>query len=161
MKDVAKNIKGIWDNNRIVCLFILVLLTFVVVFLSMVLPMYAKNGDKYGDRLAGITDVKIDADINDDVKELLQKNENVAKVKTVQKGKIYNILIYLNDNVDVNTVVDSAESIVDVFTKDKLNYYDIQIFITSKIESEEGKIEKTIVGYRNSQKESFSWTNNR
>ena len=162
MKSMTNSIKKAWNNNRIVCLFIMVLLTIIIVFLSMILPMYAKSGDKYGDRLVGIEDVKIDEDINDDVKNLLEENESVSSVKIAQKGKIYNVLIYLNDNTDVNTMVDPAQNIVDVFTTDQLNYYDIQIFITSKMDSEEeGGVEKTIVGYRSSQKESFSWTNNR
>ncbi len=157
-----KKIKKIWNDNRIPCLFCLVLITVVVVFLSMILPMYAKNGDKYGNRLVGIEDVKIDKDTEKDIQDMFTSNENVSDVIAFTKGKILNVLINLNDNVDVNTLVDPSASVVDALTSDQLKFYDIQIFITSKISNEdEGDIEKTIVGYKNSEADSFSWTNNR
>lgn len=157
-----KKIINIWNNNRILCLFILVSLTIITVFLSMILPMYSKSGDKYGNRLVGIEDVKIDSDIKKDIEKLYESNENIEKIKTTLKGKIYNVLITLKDNTDVNLVVTDLEKVIDVFTAEQLNYYDIQIFISSKIDSEEEENKtKTIVGYRNSQKEGFSWTNNR
>ena len=162
MKKIIKKIKNAWNNNRIVFLFTVVLITFVVVFSSMLISMYAGSGDKYGSRLAGIEDVKLDKNIGKDIEEKLKENEIVDDVKTDLKGKTYNILIYLVDNSDVNTIVEDAENIIDIFTKDELNFYDIQVFITSTIDTEEGdKTDKTIVGYRNSYKEEFSWTNNR
>lgn len=162
MKKIIKKIKNAWNNNRIVFLFTVVLITFVVVFSSMLISMYAGSGDKYGSRLAGIEDVKLDKNIGKDIEEKLKENEIVDDVETDLKGKTYNILIYLVDNSDVNTIVEDAENIIDIFTKDELNFYDIQVFITSTIDTEEGdKTDKTIVGYRNSYKEEFSWTNNR
>ncbi len=162
MKKIIKKIKNAWNNNRIVFLFTVVLITFVVVFSSMLISMYAGSGDKYGNRLAGIEDVKLDKNIGKDIEEKLKENEIVDDVETDLKGKTYNILIYLVDNSDVNTIVEDAENIIDIFTKDELNFYDIQVFITSTIDTEEGdKTDKTIVGYRNSYKEEFSWTNNR
>ena len=162
MKKIIKKIKNAWNNNRIVFLFTVVLITFVVVFSSMLISMYAGSGDKYGSRLAGIEDVKLDKNIGKDIEEKLKENEIVDDVETDLKGKTYYILIYLVDNSDVNTIVEDAENIIDIFTKDELNFYDIQVFITSTIDTEEGdKTDKTIVGYRNSYKEEFSWTNNR
>lgn len=157
-----KKIKRFWKNNIIVCLFILVLLTFCIVFLSMILPMYTKSGNKYGKRLVGIENVKLDDKISSNIKSKLKENENIDKVTIKLKGKIYNIIINLKDNVDVNSVVDMAEESINELDEDELNYYDIQIFITSKLENEEGEqIGKTVVGYKNSNRENFSWTNNR
>ena len=48
MKKIIKKIKNAWNNNRIVFLFTVVLITFVVVFSSMLISMYAGSGDKYG-----------------------------------------------------------------------------------------------------------------
>ena len=130
----------------------------------LIVPMYAAGGDKYGNRLAGIEDVKLDDDLNDEVENKFKQNESVENVDIILKGKLYNVLITLKDNTDVNSLVEDAQSIQECFSKDELNYYDIQIFISSKMNSEQSDNDttiKTIVCYRNSSREDFSWTNNR
>ena len=124
----------------------------------MILPLYSsKSGSEYGTRLDGIEEVAINKNVSSEIKSLYNDTGKVEKVKTDLKGKIYNILVYVNDGVDLNEFVDFSNEVLTKFDEKQLKYYDLQFFIIST--SEENK--KTIVGYKNKDSESISWTNNR
>lgn len=150
--------KKFLKNNKIVLLFVFVILVMTITLAVMILPLYSsRSGDEYGKRLAGIKNVPIGKQVSNDIKSLYKDTGRVQKVKTDLKGKIYNILVYVNDGVDLNEFIDLSNNAITKFSEDHLKYYDIQIFIIST--SEENK--KTIVGYKNKDSMYISWTNNR
>lgn len=150
--------KKLWKNNKIALLFAFVIIVMIVILAIMILPLYSsRSGSEYGTRLEGIEDVTINKSVSSDIKSLYNDTGKVNKVKTDLKGKIYNILVYVNDGVDLNEFVDFSNQALAKFDEEQLKYYDIQFFIISTSEENE----KTIVGYKNKDSETISWTNNR
>ncbi|MBE6153002.1 MAG: hypothetical protein E7166_02070 [Firmicutes bacterium] len=150
--------KKLWKNNKITILFITVIIVMISVLAALVFPLYSsRGGSVYGKRLDGIKDVKIENSLSNNIKDAYKNTEKVKKVTTDLKGKIYNILVYVNDGVDLNEFVDFSNGILSNFEEEQLKFYDIQFFLIS--DSDENK--KTIIGYKNKDSESISWTNNR
>jgi len=150
--------KKLWANNKIAILFIIVIIVMIVILALMIFPLYSsKSGSVYGKRLEGIEKVKIEKSVSNNIKKTYEETEKIEKITTDLKGKIYNILVYVKDGVDLNEFIDFSPSILSNFDEEQLKFYDIQFFLISN--SEENK--KTIVGYKNKDSESISWTNNR
>lgn len=152
------NIKKIWKENKIVVLFVGVILLIILVFFLMIFPLYStRSGSDYGNRLDGIEDVAINDSVNDDVESYFENTDKVKKVTTNLKGKLYNITITVKDGVDINEVIDLSPEFLSNFDDEQLKYYDFQIFITATI----GEETKTVVGYKSKNSENLIWTNNK
>lgn len=150
--------RKLWKNNKIAILFMTVIIVMIVILALLIFPLYSsRSGSVYGKRLEGIKNVKIEKDVSNNIKKFYKDTEKIEKVTTDLKGKIYNILVYVNDGVDLNEFVDHSKNVLSNFSEEQLSYYDIQIFLISN--SKENK--KTIIGYKNKDSESISWTNNR
>jgi len=150
--------KKFWKNNKIAILFMSVIIIMIIILALLIFPLYSsRSGSVYGNRLDGIKDVAIAKGVSSNIKKSYEDTGKVEKVTTSLKGKIYNILVYVNDGVDLNEFIDFSSEILSNFAEEQLKYYDIQFFLIS---SSEGN-EKTIVGYKNKDSESISWTNNR
>ena len=150
--------KSLWKNNKIAILFCFVIIVMVTVLAILILPLYSsRSGSVYGNRLDGIKKVAIKDSTDNEIEKIYLGTEKVKKVKTDLKGKIYNILVYVNDGVDLNEFMNISNDVLTKFEEKQLKYYDIQFFIISN--SEENK--KTIVGYKNKDSEYISWTNNK
>ena len=150
--------KKLWKNNKIAILFGSVIILMIVIFSLMVFPLYSsRTGSVYGNRLSGIKKVQIKAKTTDEIKDIFKNNDNVKNVKTVLKGKIYNIVVTTNNDVNPSDLENVCNEALGKFNEEQLKYYDIQFFISSKIEEES----KVIVGYKNKDSENISWTNNK
>ena len=150
--------RKLWKNNKITILFITVIIVMIVILALLIFPLYSsRSGSVYGKRLEGIKDVKIEKSISNNIKKAYEDTEKVEKVTTDLKGKIYNILVYVNDGVDLNEFVDFSSGVLSNFDAEQLGYYDIQFFLISSTEGNE----KTVIGYKNKDSETISWTNNR
>lgn len=125
----------------------------------------------YGNRLKGIKDVPFNSNSQKKVSTALSSNEKVDSVNIKIKGKIINIKFNVSDDVSVDDAKNIAnESLNNISGKVK-KFYDIQVFITKKtekgttqeVQTTEGntKVETVkdfpIIGYKNSNKEGFTW----
>lgn len=150
--------KKLWKNNKITILFVGVIILILVIFSLMVFPLYSsRSGSKYGNRLDGIKKVEIKDKLNNKIKDIFENNDKVKEINTVLKGKIYNVLITLNDGVNPSDLTGVCNEALGMFDENQIKYYDIQFFITSKLDEKT----KVIVGYKNKDSENISWTNNK
>jgi len=149
--------KKFWKNNKIAILFAGVIILMIVIFSLMVFPLYSsRSGSKYGNRLDGIKEVEIKNKTKKEIEEIFKNNDNVKKITISLKGKIYNIVVTLNDGVNPSDFTDTCNEALGKFDEDQIKYYDIQFFVTSKLEET-----KSIIGYKNKNSEYISWTNNK
>lgn len=153
-----KKLRKIWKNNKITVLFSIVIILILVIGFLMIYPLYSsKSGSDYGNRLDGIEKVAIKNDITKNIKAYFNQDEQVEKININLKGKLYNIVIILKDEILVNEFADKIPEIFTNFDEEQLLFYDFQIFITGKL----GEEEKTIIGYKNKKSESIIWSNNK
>jgi len=153
-----KKLKKMWKNNKIAILFTIVVILILVIGFLMIYPLYStKSGSDYGNRLDGIKEVAIKNSVNDDIESYFMEDERVEKVNINLKGKLYNIVLTLKNEIELSEIADKTSEIFINFSEEQLNFYDFQIFITGKI----GEEEKTIIGYKNKKSESIVWSNNK
>lgn len=138
------------------------IIALVVFIIVLVLLIQVKNiffSDEkeaiYGTRLEGIEKVKISNDQEEKVKSSL--DESVSSTTVRQAGRIVNIILTVNSDVSVDTAKTYASKAIEPFTDAQKKYYDFQVFIKKKNDSDEFPI----IGYKQHNKESFSWTKDR
>lgn len=149
--------KKLWKNNKIAVLFTVVVIVIIVAIALIVFPLYStRSGDEYGNRLEGIEEVKISDDTTSAIKEIFTNTSKVQKTNIYLKGKIYNIFVYVNDDVNVSDLTAQCDEALTKLDEEQLKYYDVQFFIKNS-----GENAKTIVGYKSKSSNSISWTHNK
>ncbi len=149
--------KKLWKNNKIAVLFTIVILVIIITVLLIVFPLYStRSGSTYGNRLDGIEDVAISSNTDSKIEEIFTNTSKIDKIDIFLKGKIYNIFVYVKDEVNVNDLIPQCDEALKVLDEEQIKYYDIQFFIKNS-----GENAKTIVGYKNKSSKGISWTNNK
>lgn len=160
MKKINKTeIKKMARHNRYttitVCVFLVLL---VILFLGYKLLFPNTGTPVYGDRLDGIEDVQISKDELKDLASKVKENENVKKASASLSGKMVNVLITVKKGTSVDTAKGLTDIVIKYFDKDYTAYYDFQVFITNENEDEKGY---PIIGYKNNDSKSFSYSSSK
>lgn len=125
----------------------------VFLFIKMLIfPTLGKN--RYGNRLDGIEQVRINDDSMTKMEQELTGSNGVETVKTDVKGRIVNIMMAVKAETKVEDAKKVADKTLEYFTTDQKEYYDIQVFLTSSDQN------YPYIGYKHKTSKSFMWTNN-
>lgn len=149
--------KTLKNNIVLLVLGLIVIVSLAVMVIGVFKYFYSSDGDKYGDRLNGIEEHKLNETLESDIKDLYESG--VESVKTDVKGKIVYVIMDVSDGVSKTEAQNYAVEALDVFTEDEKSYYDIQFMITCKNISEESS-SFPMEGYKNSSNTQIVWTNN-
>lgn len=135
----------------------IVVFVIVLIVLIQIKNIFFSNEEEaiYGTRLEGIEKVKISNDKEEQVKSSL--DETVSNATVRQAGRIINIILTVNNDVSVDTAKTYANQAIESFTDEQKKYYDFQVFIKKENDSNEFPI----IGYKQHNKETFSWTKDR
>jgi hypothetical protein len=116
------------------------------------------SGNKYGNRLNGISKVELgDQYLNDTMKKI-KENEIVNKVNSNITGRIIKYIITVNNGTDLNKAKELTKVVVESLEEDELEFYDVQVYLLEENANEESKYPK--IGYKHKTSESFVWSNN-
>lgn len=128
-----------------------------LVILVQIKNMFFPNERKaiYGNRLDGISEVKITDDKKNQVQDSL--DESVQNTSVRVTGRTVNIILTVINDVSVETAKGYAEKCLEPFSEQQKEYYDFQVFIKKEIETGEFPI----IGYKQHTKDSFTWTKDR
>lgn len=135
---------------------IILLLAFVLILILVIILVGFLNGmssNKYGNRLDGIENVKIEKEVYDGVKEEVMATDAVTEVTTRLQGKIVYTTIVLKDDVSVDRAKEIANNTLDNYSEEELNYYDFSYFL--KWDKEEGMV--VITGNKHNSMGSITW----
>jgi len=152
---MMKILKWIKKNTGlfIVLLLTLVLLIFIlVIFVKM---LTGGSSDKYGNRLEGISDVKISSETYDSVKEEVMDTEYVEEVSVRLQGRIVYTTIVLKSDTTVKQAKKVASNTLNNYSDEELGFYDFSYFL--KWEGEES--DKVITGNKHHDLDSITWVN--
>lgn len=147
IKDWIKNNKGF----AIISLLALVLIIILVVILVEFLVGGSSN--KYGNRLDGIEEVKINKDVYDGVKEELLATELASDASVRLQGRIVYTTIILKSDTSVDKAKEIASNTLDNYAEEALKYYDFSYFL--KWENEEGNV--VITGNKHNNLDAITW----
>lgn len=146
--------KFLKKNKKIVIGVAIAVAILLVVFLVKILIFPTFGKDRYGNRLDGIEQVRINQDSMTKMEQELSTSSSVENVNTDVKGRIVNIMIEVKAGTKVEDAKKLANQTLEHFTGDQKEYYDIQVFLTSSDEN------YPYIGYKHKTSKEFKWTNN-
>lgn len=150
MKKVLKWIKKNMGLFIVLLLTIVLLAIILVIFLKM---LVSSSSNKYGNRLEGINEVKIEKDKYDGVETEIIDSGLAEEAKVRLQGKIVYTTIVLKSDTGVDAAKELAVNTLDNYTEDELGFYDFSYFL--KWEGEES--DTVISGNKHHDLETITW----
>lgn len=152
MKKFLKKLKKFIIKNKMLSILLgilILILIFGLVFIKMfIFPSYGVS--KYGNRLEGIENVKLDDSRFNDIKNGFEAKSGFTIDKFRLSGRIVNIYITAGD-IKKDDVKSEALRLVSSFSEDEIKFYDFQVFVTGESE------DYPIIGYKNKNSEGLHW----
>lgn len=143
-------------KHKVVLIVVAIALVLLILMFFGIKNAFFSNASKgkYGNRLDGIENYKIeDSNIND-IKTMLTETGIVNKVTYDLEGRIINFIIEVQDEVDLVTSRSLADKIAEKFSDEIKSFYDIQVFLTCV--NKESELYPTI-GYKHKTSGGFKW----
>lgn len=144
-------------KHKLVIIFSTIFLVLLVLaafgLFKLLYPNYSK--DKYGDRLKGIEEYKLDNDTLNSIKNGLNETGNVLDVQYHISGKIINFIITVDPNLQLDIAKSLGNKILELLDDKYETFYDVQVFLNANSESEI----YPAIGYKHKDAISFTWNN--
>lgn len=153
--------KKFYKENRVFVILMGVALVCIAIIIA-IFSIYILNStteDKYGNRLDGISDVKITDEKKTEMEEALLEMAKVQDASVKIHGKIVNFIIDFENGATLEEIQNVAINSLQFFEEDYLNYYDLQ-FLMTKSDLEESTVNYPILGYRKAGATTITWSNN-
>ena len=153
-----KKIGSFYKNNRVYSILMIISTICIVSILVGVILYFVgqTNKDKYGNRLDGIENVKIQESKKNEIEKKISENELVKETNINIKGKLIYITITLNTGKHSDSEA-IAQSSLELFTEEEKSFYDIQYII--KNEDKEIKENFPVMGFIKAGNSVIKWTN--
>ena len=114
--------------------------------------LFVLGSDPYGNRLKGISKVKISSKEQSSVASFLKEKEEVVDASVHLKGKIIYIHIKMKEGVNLNRAKEIANESLGKFEDDEKSFYDFGYFLS---EDKEGGY--VVTGTKNSNSDVIVW----
>lgn len=114
-----------------------------------------QDGVLYGDRLDGIEDVPIGEDVKKGITDLLKATPGVKKASTNVHGKIFNIVIFVDETITVDQVKEISNAALAKCSVAQTGFYDISFLVDYETETEATNF--PIIGYKNKNSNVIVW----
>ena len=142
---------------------------FIILGLGLSYILKSSDTNVYGNRLDGISDVKITKKMKTNMEASVKEFEKVSDVTVNVHGKIVYFDITFTDEASIDDAKNTSIKCLELFEEEYLNYYDIQFLIVndrylaeknSKDESTESDNIFPIMGYRKAGATTIAWSHN-
>lgn len=140
------------------------LIIVLVIFIGLVFgcfiaynSIFVNNQSKYGSRLDGINEVKIDDKKKKEIKENIESLQITKSVSIRLSGKTINVMITVNDDIELDKAKETAGKILEKLSDEEKKFYDVQIFVSK--DTDDAKY--PILGYKHHSKDYVNWTKDR
>ena len=155
MKKLVKTRNFFKSHLTSLILFVILLMMVLVVIVVVSVLVPTTRISQYGNRLEGISEVKLSSDYITTKTNELKTNASISSLKIRLTGKTINIEVKLADKVTVAVGKDIANAAISKFSEKEIAYYDFQVFLTTY-----GEGSTTVIGYKTPNVKILSWTNN-
>lgn len=140
------------------------LIIVLVIFIGLVFgcfiaynTIFVNNQSKYGSRLDGIDEVKIDDNKKKEIKENIESLQITKSISIRLSGKTINVMITVNDDIELDKAKETAGKILEKLSDEEKKFYDVQIFVSK--DTDDAKY--PILGYKHHSKDYVNWTKDR
>ncbi|MCI8498039.1 MAG: hypothetical protein HFG33_01370 [Bacilli bacterium] len=153
--------KKFYKENRIFVILMGIALVCIAIIIAMMAGYVVRSskGDKYGNRLDGISDVEIKSEDVTKMEESILEKPKVQDVTINIHGKIINFNIDFENDATLEEVKNVSIGCMELFEENYLNFYALQFLIT-KSSLEESSSNFPIIGYRNAGAATITWSHN-
>ncbi len=153
--------KKFYKENRVFVILMGIALVCIAIILALLAGYVVKSStnDKYGNRLNGIEDVRVDEGKIGEMESKILEMPKVSDVKIDVRGKIIYYNIDFQNEATIEEVKNAAINCLEFFSEDYLNFYALQFLIT-KSNLEESDAKFPMIGYRSAGAATISWSNN-
>lgn len=149
IKELISKHKGL---SVVVILSLVLFIIMLILFISM---FFGGSSSKYGNRLDGIKEVKIDNNRLDGLNAKIEEYEEVEKCSSRIQGKIVYININFAESSKLDKAKEIAESALEEFSEDEISYYDFSFFLVQESEEEDGGF--VVTGNKHPNKDNIGW----
>ncbi len=111
----------------------------------------------YGNRLDGIEEVELTDAKQDKIIASLTEKVEVEDTTIRLSGRIIEIISTVTNETTLDQAKALTTTIIENLTEEEVAFYDIQLFVQKTDES----TQFPIIGYKNRESETFSWTKDR
>jgi len=150
---MKKILKWIKKNTGLFIVFLLTLILLIFIIVIFVKLLVGNSSNKYGNRLDGISEVKIEKDTYDGVEAEVMETELVEEVSVRLQGKIVYTTIVLKSDTGSDKAKEIATNTLDNYDEEELSFYDFSFFL--KWEGEES--DTVITGNKHHDLDSITW----
>ncbi|MGM9881867.1 MAG: hypothetical protein ACI31S_03375 [Bacilli bacterium] len=140
-------------NKGLAIVLSLAIVLFIILVIIFIELLVGGSSNKYGNRLDGIEEVKINNDIYEGVKDELMDTGLVESAEIRLQGKIVYTTIVLKSDISKDKAKELASATLDNYTAEELNFYDFSYFL--KWTGEESDI--VITGNKHHNSDAISW----
>ena len=154
---MKQKLKKLMKNKKAVVLIalVLVLLICLILIKSVFFP---GHGSKYGNRLDGIEEVKIEDSRLKELSDTLKEKEEVKNAKVRIQGKIVYVVFEVTSETSIDTAKSIADSTLESFDDDELAFYDFSYLVKwTKVVDEKEEI-SAIEGTKHHSKNTITWS---
>lgn len=139
---------------------VIVAFIFVVFIGAKAMQILVPNEGKaiYGDRLAGIEEVKIKDTTMEQALGQLKENAMVVDASQVTRGKLVTFIVTVTDETSTESSKTLADVAIASFGEDQKSYYDFQVIIQK---NDEALNDFPIIAYKHHNQTNFVWTKDR
>lgn len=140
---------------------LIILLTILVVSCVSILVLFYKyfyagtSKTKYGNRLEGIENYKLDENLESEIKSIYDEEEVINKVTVNNQGKIIYITIDFKEPVEKEKAQSLAIKSLEKISEENQSYYEIQFLLTYSGEEENSNF--PMFGSKNSNSLKVVW----
>lgn len=156
-----KKIKRFYKEHRVFTILMAVVIVCVILIVTVLIQcFYVGNGsDKYGNRLDGIENYKIEDSRINDFEHNQANNDKVESVDVIITGKIIYITFKFTEKTDLVEAESIALKSLEEFSAEEQGFYDFNI--TLKKDATEKTDGFVISGAKNANGSGLKWNNNR
>lgn len=149
-----KKIKELILKHKGVSILLLLVILLVLVSFLMFFSMFlGGSSNKYGKRLDGINEVKIEKSRLDSFSSKLDEDESVKASEIRMQGKIIYAKITYKEGTKVDSAKKVAEKLLNELSEKELGFYDVSFFLVED-KKEDGFI---ITGNKYPKNEDIGW----
>jgi len=139
--------------------FVMIIFTAIVIIGTVAYnTFFVGKGAVYGDRLEGIEEVPIKASEKEKLVSSLEEKDIVKKVTTTLHGKIFNVIITVNDDVSKDNAKSVGNEVLGFLSEEQLGFYDIQVYVKKEDKKQN---DFPIVGYKQNNQKGITWSKDR
>lgn len=150
--------KNYIKNNKFSVVAIIIFTVIVIALIQVKLIFFPSEGKAiYGDRLKNLKEYALKKDEKSKIISSLEDDSAVKKATLRMSGKTIEVSIEINDDVAKDTAKSLTDKVTSSLSEDQKKYFDIQVFISKSSDA----TDFPIIGYKQRNKDGFTFTKDR